>query len=112
MFLMRDERRKEERSKQDQTNKQGKAHSTCVSVPHMCKYITLFFCQYFSMMASLDRGQPPAWHTKVVDESQRPLKTGSKPICVSVCDNEVTSFKVQFTGEGMWPMTNRLLVCL
>ena len=41
------------------------------------------------MMASLDRGQPPAWHTKVVDESQRPLKTGSKPICVSVCDNEV-----------------------
>ena len=43
------------------------------------------------MMASLDRGQPPAWHTEVVDESQRPLKTGSKPICVSVCDNEVTS---------------------
>ena len=52
------------------------------------------------MMAWLDKGQPLACHTNVVGENQRPLTTGSKPICVPVFDNEVTSFKAQFAGNG------------
>ena len=41
-------------------------------------------------MASFNRGQLPARQTKVVDENQLPLKTGS-PGCGGVCNNDVSS---------------------
>ena len=43
------------------------------------------------VMASFSRGQLPARHTKVVDENQRPLKTGSHG-CRGL-KNDVTSSK-------------------
>ena len=46
------------------------------------------------LMASSSRGQLPAWHTKAVDENQRPLKTGSPGYRV-VSGNDVTSSKPQ-----------------
>ena len=51
-------------------------------------------------MASFSRGQLPARQTKVVDESQRPLKTGS-PRCGDL-RNDVTSSKLCF-NRGQLP---------
>ena len=45
------------------------------------------------------KGQLPAWQTKVVDENQRPLKTGS-PGCGGVCNNDVSSSKPCSQGRG------------
>ena len=69
-------------------------------------------------MASFSRGQLPARHTKVVDENQRPLKTGS-PGCGSLRNDDTSSkpyckgrdvaedsqggksYSVKCTGENM-----------
>ena len=50
-------------------------------------------------MASFSRGQLPARHTKVVDENQRPLKTGS-PGCGSL-KNDGTSSKPYCKGRDV-----------
>ena len=43
------------------------------------------------MFASFSRGQPPARHTKVVDNDQCPLKSGQTCLSVPVCANDATS---------------------
>ena len=50
-------------------------------------------------MASFNRGQLPARQTKVVDENQCPLKTGS-PGCGGVCNNDVSPSKPCSQGRG------------
>ena len=50
-------------------------------------------------MASSNRGKLPARHTKVVDESQRPLKTGSLGNG-RVCGNDVLPSKPCSQGTG------------
>ena len=50
-------------------------------------------------MVSFNRGQLPARKTKVVDENQRPLKTGS-PGCGGVCNNDVSPSKPCSQGRG------------
>ena len=50
-------------------------------------------------MASFSRGQLPARQTKVVDESQRQLKTGS-PRCGNL-RNDVTSSKLCCKGRDV-----------
>ena len=50
-------------------------------------------------MASFSRGNLPARHTKVVDENQRPLKTGS-PGCGSL-RNDGTSSKPYCKGRDV-----------
>ena len=50
-------------------------------------------------MALFSRGQLPARQTKVVDESQRPLKTGS-PGCGNL-RNDVTSSKLCCKGRDV-----------
>ena len=50
-------------------------------------------------MALFNRGQLPARQTKVVDENQRPLKTGS-PGCGGVCNNDVSPSKPCSQGRG------------
>ena len=50
-------------------------------------------------MASFSRGQLPARHTNVVDENQRPLKTGS-PGCGSL-RNDGTSSKPYCKGRDV-----------
>ena len=42
---------------------------------------------------SFIRGQPPAQHTKVVDNGLCPLKTGSTHLCVPVCVNDTVLSK-------------------
>ena len=59
-------------------------------------------------MASSSRGQLPAWHTKAVDENQRPLKTGSPGYRV-VSGNDVTSSKPQ--GRDVIDDTVTKFVC-
>ena len=59
------------------------------------------------VMASFSRGQLPARHTKVVDENQRPLKTGSHG-CRDL-KNDVTSPKPCSQG-GMGPRNFRRVV--
>ena len=49
-------------------------------------------------MESCSRGQLPAWHTKAVDESQRPLKTGF--LGSGVCSNDVKSSKPCVLTQG------------
>ena len=48
-------------------------------------------------MASFDRGQLLAWHTKVVDKGQCPLKTGST--MGWVCRHDVSSSKPDTLGR-------------
>ena len=50
-------------------------------------------------MVSFSRGQLPARQTKVVDESQHPLKTGS-PGCGNL-RNDGTSSKLCFKGRDV-----------
>ena len=50
-------------------------------------------------MESLGRGQLPARQTKVVDESQRPTKTGSTMGCV--CSDDVISSKPSIMGRDV-----------
>ena len=49
--------------------------------------------------ASFDRGQPPARHTKVVDDNPRPLKLGSTCLYVPVCAHDVVSSKPISVGR-------------
>ena len=49
--------------------------------------------------ASFNRGQPPARHTKVVDDNLRPLKSGSTCLCVPVCAHDVVSSKPTSVGR-------------
>ena len=51
-------------------------------------------------MASLNRGQPPARHTKVVHQGPRCLKAGSKGEVESNCSHDVVSSK-PVTGRDM-----------
>lgn len=44
-------------------------------------------------MVSVDRGQPPAWQTKVVDHGLGPLKAYQKCLYVPVCDNDTALTK-------------------
>ena len=53
----------------------------------------------YLQMASSNRGQLPARHTKVVDESQCPLKTDSLGND-EVCGNDVLSSKPCSQGRG------------
>ena len=46
------------------------------------------------------RGQLPAWQTKVVDECQSPLKTGTMGLGL-VCSNDVASSKPNTPGRGV-----------
>ena len=46
-----------------------------------------------SVFASFSRGQPPARHTKVVDNNLCPLKSGPTRLSVPVCANDATSSK-------------------
>ena len=51
-------------------------------------------------MACLRRGQPPAWHTKVVHHEPGCLKAGSS--CGGLgCRNDVTSSKPAFVGRDV-----------
>ena len=70
----------------------GKQRSKQSVQPQKCLSILL-------PMASFSRGQLPARQTKVVDESQRPLKTGS-PGCGSL-RNDGTSSKPYCKGRDV-----------
>ena len=48
---------------------------------------------------SFNRGQPPAWHTKVVDDNLRPLKSGSTCLYVPVCVHDAVSSKPASVGR-------------
>ena len=52
-----------------------------------------------SAFALFSRGQPPARHTKVVDDDLRPLKTGHTCLSVPVCTNDTTAPKSASVGR-------------
>ena len=54
------------------------------------------------MMASINRRQPPAWHTKVVDSHSSPVKKGGthKNSKTRSCNNEAMSSKPS-SGRGV-----------
>ena len=47
------------------------------------------------------RGQPPARHTKVVDDDLRPLKSGPPCLSVPVCANDAASPKPTTQGRDV-----------
>ena len=51
--------------------------------------------------ASFSRGQPPARHTKVVDDDLRPLKSGQTRLSVPVCVNDATPPNPTTLGRGV-----------
>ena len=51
------------------------------------------------VFASFNRGQPPARHTKVVDDNLRPLKSGSTCLYVPVCVHDAVSSKPASVGH-------------
>ena len=55
-----------------------------------------------------NRGQPPAWQTKVVDSHLCPLKSGGTCLCVLVCANALKSASV---GRGASAQTNNNATC-
>ena len=68
---------------------------------------------YLVMMALLNRGQPLAWHTKVVHHRPGCLKAGpSKGVCGLDCDNDGMSSK-PFLGRDITDGTQfvRVNVC-
>ena len=68
------------------------------SVPF--SFFFLFLSDYSVLaFASFSRGQPPAWHTKVVDDNLRPLKSGSTCLCVPVCAHDAVSSKPTTLGR-------------
>ena len=77
------------------------AESRCVWVWHVfsCRYL-IFISQF--MMATLDRGQSPARHTKVMDSYLGPLKKDrpQKNRNIRSCDDEATSLKPSSVGRG------------
>ena len=64
-----------------------------------CSHYYFPFLSVLLPMASFSRGQLPARQTKVVDESQHPLKTGS-PGCGNL-RNDGTSSKLCFKGRDV-----------
>ena len=64
-----------------------------------CSHYYFLFLSVLLPMASFSRGQLPARQTKVVDESQHPLKTGS-PRCGDL-RNDVTSSKLCCKGRDV-----------
>ena len=62
-------------------------------------------------MASLNRGQPPARHTKVVHQGPRCLKAGSKGEVESNCSHDVVSSK-PVTGRDMLSSLRLLVVVI
>ena len=46
-----------------------------------------------------NRGPPPAWQTKVVDNNLCPLKSGSSRLCVPVCDDDAVSSNPTLVGQ-------------
>ena len=69
-----------------------------------CRHCTQYFfpllCQFFDQMEVSSRGQLPAWQTKVVDECQSPLKTGTMGLGL-VCSNDVASSKPNTLGRDV-----------
>ena len=61
--------------------------------------------------ASFIRGQPPARHTKVVDDNLRPLKSGSTCLCVSVCAHDVVSSKPSSVGRDTADLQAQTTCC-
>ena len=61
----------------------------------------LFHIYYNSAMVSLSKGQPPAWHTKVVDDGLGPLKACSTRLYVLVCVNDAASSKPALVGRDV-----------
>ena len=53
--------------------------------------LSLFFLSQLVIFASFSRGQPPARHTKVVDDDLRPLKSSQTHLSVPFCVNDATS---------------------
>ena len=74
-----------------------------LSVLLCCRYYTfpipLIVVVSLFINGTSNRGQLPAQHTKVVDESQRPLKTGSLGNG-EVCGNDVLPSKPCSQGRG------------
>ena len=64
-------------------------------------FLSSFSIYHTSTMASFNRGQPPAWHTKVVDDGLGPLKTGSTHLYVPVCVNDAASSKPAPVGRDV-----------
>ena len=67
-----------------------------------------------SVFASFSRGQPPARHTKVVDNNLCP-KSGPTRLSVPVCANDATSSKPTTLGRDVADVhahtTNNCVVC-
>ena len=67
----------------------------------MCFYFHLSVRVSISVIfASFSRGQPPARHTKVVDNDLRPLKSGQTCVSVPVCANDAASSNPTTPGRG------------
>ena len=62
-------------------------------------------------MASSGRGQLPAWHTKAVDENQRPLISTGSPGYRVVSGNDVTSSKPCSQGRDVIDDSVTEVVC-
>ena len=60
------------------------------------------------------RGQPPARHTKVVDNGLCPLKTGPTRLCVPVCVNDTILSKPAGRNavDGQAQTNNVSCVCI
>ena len=54
-----------------------------------------------SPFASFRRGQPPARHTKVVNDDLRPIKTGQARMYVLVCADDATPSNPTTPGRGV-----------
>ena len=64
-------------------------------------FLSSFSIYHTSAMALFNRGQPPAWHTKVVDDGLGPLKAGSTHLYVPVCVNDAASSKPAPVGRDV-----------
>ena len=64
--------------------------------------LLLFLLSDYNMLTftSFNRGQPPARHTKVVDDNLRPLKSGSTCLYVPVGAHDFVSSKPISVGKG------------
>ena len=66
-------------------------------------FLSRHFLSSFSIYKShgVNRRQPPAWHTKVVDNNLGPLKTCSTHLYVPVCVNDAASSKPAPVGRDV-----------
>ena len=76
-----------------------------LALPDLAFFLYISSCSFHinhtSDMALFSKGQPPAWHTKVVDDSLGPLKAGSTCLCVPVCVNDAASSKPALVGRDV-----------